>query len=139
MLGNLLALMNSRFSVSRLLEVASSPLVLAHVGLHEDDVDTWKRHITRTRVRWGLDSTQRKAAGLDAVDENAHTWKQAIERALLGAALPDAALARELGGVVPLVDVGTEDIDALSGFTRYRPTQHNAWQQWHINGMRHRR
>jgi len=118
LLGNLLALMSSRFSVSALLEVASSPLVLAHVSLHEDDVDTWKRHITRTRVRWGLDSAQREAAGLDAIDENAHTWKQAIERALLGAALPDAALARELGGVVPLVDVGTEDIDALSGLAQ---------------------
>jgi exodeoxyribonuclease V gamma subunit len=118
LLGSLLALMNSRFSVSGLLEVASSPLVLSHVGLYEDDLDTWKRHIARTRVRWGLDSTQRKAAGLDAVDENAHTWKQAIERALMGAALPDAALARELGGVVPLVDVGIEDIDALSGLAQ---------------------
>ncbi len=118
LLGNLLALMNSRFSVSGLLEVASSPLVLSHVGLYEDDLDTWKRHIARTRVRWGLDSTQRKAVGLDAVDENAHTWKQAIERALMGAALPDAALARELGGVVPLVDVGIEDIDALSGLAQ---------------------
>jgi exodeoxyribonuclease V gamma subunit len=118
LLGSLLALMNSRFSVSGLLEVASSPLVLSHVGLYEDDLDTWKRHIARTRVRWGLDSSQRKAAGLDAVDENAHTWKQAIERALMGAALPDAALARELGGVVPLVDVGIEDIDALSGLAQ---------------------
>ena len=118
LLGSLLALMNSRFSVSGLLEVASSPLVLAHVGLHEDDLDTWKRHIARTRVRWGLDSTQRKSAGLDAVNENAHTWKQAIERALMGAALPDAVLARELGGVVPLVDVGIEDIDALSGLAQ---------------------
>jgi exodeoxyribonuclease V gamma subunit len=37
---------------------------------------------------------------------------------LMGAALPDAALARELGGVVPLVDVGIEDIDALSGLAQ---------------------
>jgi exonuclease V gamma subunit len=54
------------------------------------DVDAWLRHIHNTRVRWGLDVQHRKVNGLDAPDITAHTWKQLVDRTLLGALLPDA-------------------------------------------------
>jgi exodeoxyribonuclease V gamma subunit len=117
-LAALLELMTSRFDISSFLNVATSSLVSDHLGINADHVDVWKRQIERTRVYWGLSAQQRTAAGLDPeveeAVENAHTWKSTVERALLGAAVPDAAPAAELGGVVPLTDVGVDDLDALS-------------------------
>jgi exodeoxyribonuclease V gamma subunit len=113
-LGNLLALMTGRFDVSAFLSVATSPLVTEHLGVDGEVVSTWQRQIERTRVRWGLSADQRTAAGLATKADSVHTWRAAIERSILGAALPDAAAAEELGGVVPLDDIGVDDIDALS-------------------------
>jgi exodeoxyribonuclease V gamma subunit len=113
-LANLLELMTGRFDVSTFLAVATSPLVAAHLGIDGESVSTWQRQIERTRVRWGLSVDQRTAAGLATKADSVHTWSAAIERSMLGAALPDAAAATELGGVVPLDDVGVDDIDALA-------------------------
>jgi len=113
-LGNLLALMTGRFDVSAFLLVATSPLVTNHLGVDGEVVSTWQRQIDRTRVRWGLSADQRTAAGLANKADSVHTWRAAVERSMLGAALPDAVAAEELGGVVPLDDIGVDDIDALS-------------------------
>lgn len=113
-LGDLLALVTGRFDISSFLKVALSPLVADHLGIDADDEGVWQRQIDRTRVRWGLSADQRSAAGLAAGVEGIHTWRSAIERALLGAALPDAMAAVELGGVVPLSDIGVDDLDSLA-------------------------
>ncbi|MEY2966186.1 MAG: hypothetical protein RLY50_236, partial [Actinomycetota bacterium] len=113
-LGDLLALVTGRFDISSFLKVALSPLVVDHLGVDADDEGVWQRQIERARVRWGLSADQRSAAGLSAEVEGIHTWQSAIERALLGAALPDATAAVELGGVVPLSDIGVDDLDSLA-------------------------
>ncbi|MEY2628097.1 MAG: hypothetical protein RJB08_1856, partial [Actinomycetota bacterium] len=113
-LGDLLALLTSRFDITSFLKVAQSPLVTEHLGISADDESVWQRQIERTRVRWGLSVGQRTAAGLSAKVESAHTWRSAVERALLGAALPDATPAVELGNVVPLSDIGVDDLDSLA-------------------------
>jgi exodeoxyribonuclease V gamma subunit len=113
-LGDLLALVTGRFDISSFLKVALSPLVVDHLGVDGEDEGVWQRQIERARVRWGLSAGQRSAAGLSAEVEGIHTWRSAIERALLGAALPDATAAVELGGVVPLSDIGVDDLDSLA-------------------------
>lgn len=123
LLVNVLSLIGSRFDVPAVLRVASHDLVLGNLGLGEDDVETWLRYIETTRVRWGLDVEQRATAGLDAPQISAHTWKQALDRALLGALLPDAAVpAHELGGVVPLANMDTAEISALTGLSEVMAT-----------------
>ncbi|MFM8389992.1 MAG: exodeoxyribonuclease V subunit gamma, partial [Actinomycetota bacterium] len=96
-LGNLLALMTGRFDVSAFLAVATSPLVAEHLGVDGEVMSTWQRQIDRTRVRWGLSADQRTAAGLATKADGVHTLRAAVERSMLGAALPDAAAAEELG------------------------------------------
>jgi exodeoxyribonuclease V gamma subunit len=113
-LANLLELMTGRFDLASFFAVATSPLVVAHLGIDGETISVWQRQIDRTRVRWGLSADQRTAAGLASKADSVHTWRAAIERSMLGAALPDAVAATELGGVVPLDDVGVDDIDALS-------------------------
>lgn len=113
-LAKLLELMTGRFDITSFMAVATSPLVAAHLDIDSEAISVWQRQIDRTRVRWGLSADQRTAAGLATKADSVHTWRSAIERSMLGAALPDATAAMELGGVVPLDDVGVDDIDALS-------------------------
>lgn len=113
-LANLLELVTGRFDVTSFLSVATSPLVTAHLEIDGEAISVWQRQINRTRVRWGLSAEHRTAAGLATKADSAHTWRAAIERSVLGAALPDATAAAELGGVVPLDDLGVDDINALS-------------------------
>lgn len=112
--ASLLELMTGRFDVTAFMEVATSPLVVDHLGVTGEVVSVWERQIERTRVFWGLSADQRTAVGLAPEAKSAHTWKHAIERSLLGASVPDAQVALELGDVVPLADVGVDDLDALA-------------------------
>ena len=117
LLGAVLALAGSRFDVASVMRIASDDLVLRPRRLSQDDVDVWVRLVETTRVRWGLDAGQRAAAGFGATGITAHTWKEMLDRALLGALLPDAVTPlREIGGVVPLDHVDTADIDAVTAF-----------------------
>ena len=113
-LAALLELLTGRFDVTSFLAVATSSLVAEHLGIDGEAISVWQRQIDRTRVRWGLSAEQRTAMGLATKAESVHTWRAAIERSLLGAALPDTVAAMELGGVVPLNDLGVDDIDALA-------------------------
>jgi exodeoxyribonuclease V gamma subunit len=114
LLNTLLAVTMGRFSVDDVMGLAASSLVRKQFKASTDSIALWYRIAERARVRWGLDAQQRVHAGLNAPQENAHTWKAAIERTLLGATLPDQAPAIELGGVVPLTDFEVSDIPAIA-------------------------
>jgi len=117
LLNTLLGVTMGRFSVDDVMGLAASSLVRKQFNVSTDSVALWYRIAERARVRWGLDAQQRVRAGLNAPRENAHTWKAAIERTLLGATLPDQAPAIELGGVVPLTDFEVSDIPAIAQLT----------------------
>lgn len=114
LLAALIELAGSRCSVDAMLAVAAHPLVLAHFGLDDKDVDIWQRCIERTKIRWGLDAARRGRAGLDQPDLLAHTWRLGLERTLLGAVMPDGAPEPALGGVVPLRAVAAADVTSLA-------------------------
>lgn len=115
LLASVLGLVSSRFDVSSVLAVASHELVMRQLRLDTEDVEVWQRLADVTRVRWGLDPGHRSDVGLRAAEVTAHTWKQMLDRALLGALLPDAdAPAHELGDVVPLTQVDSAEIDSIT-------------------------
>lgn len=114
LLAALIELLDSRCSVDGMLAVAAHPLVLAHFGLDEKNLEVWHRCIERTKIRWGLDAARRGRAGLDQPELTAHTWRLGLERTLLGAVMPDGAPAPALGGVVPLREVAAADIASLA-------------------------
>ncbi len=118
LLGAVLSLVGSRFDVASVMRIASDDLVLAPRRLSQDDVDVWLRLVEATRVRWGLDAGQRASAGFGVTEITAHTWKDMLDRALLGALLPDAATPqRELGGAVPLTHIDTAEVDSITALT----------------------
>ncbi len=114
LLAALIELVDSRASVDAMLAVATHPLVLDHFGLDEKTLEVWQRCIERTKIRWGLDAARRSRAGLDRPELTAHTWRLGLERALLGAVMPDGAPEPTLGGVVPLPAVAAADIQSLT-------------------------
>jgi exodeoxyribonuclease V gamma subunit len=112
LLAAIIELIGSRYSVDDMLRVAAHPLVLEHFGLGEDDVEDWYRCIERTKIRWGLDGPRRTS--LDRSDLMAHTWRLGLERALLGAVIPDGIPEPVLGGVVPLAHVEPAELTSLA-------------------------
>jgi exodeoxyribonuclease V gamma subunit len=117
LLAAVLALPGSRCGVDDVLTVATHPLVRAHFDVDDDMATSWADLVERSEVRWGLDAAHRERRGLAGISE-IHTWRQGLERMLLGAALPDAPPRAELGGVVPLADVDTADIPAIAPLVR---------------------
>ena len=132
LLNTLLSVSMGRFSVDDVMGLAASTLVRKQFGVSTDSVALWYRIAERARVRWGLDAQQRVHAGLNAPRENAHTWKAAIERTLLGATLPDSAPAIELGGVVPMTDFEVSDISAIAQLIAILDVLGNLEVQTHI-------
>lgn len=114
LLAAVIELIGSRCSVDAMLAVATHPLVLAHGGIGDAAVETWRRCIERTKIRWGLDAARRARAGLNQPDLPAHTWRLGLERMLLGALVPDGDPEPALGGVVPLSHVDAADVASLA-------------------------
>jgi len=112
LLAAIIELVGSRYSVDGLLGVAAHPLVLEHFGLGDDDVEDWRQCIARTKIRWGLDGPRRTS--LDRADLTAHTWRLGLERAILGAVIPDGLPVPLLGDVVPLAQVDPAEIASLA-------------------------
>lgn len=112
-LANLLELVGSRYGLAEMLELAAMPLVLDHLDLSTDAPEVWARHVESARVRWGLDVEQRRAWGLDGVDD-AHTWRLGLERMVLGALVPDGGAVDVSGDVSPLPDVEGAELDEIA-------------------------
>jgi len=115
----LLALPGSRCSIDDVLGVAGHSLVRERFGVDDDTVACWGDLAERTAIRWGLDAGHRDRQGLALpAHPSVHTWALGLERMLLGAALPDAPAAPELGGVVPLDHLDPADLAAITKLVR---------------------
>jgi len=115
----LLALPGSRCSIDDVLGVAGHPLVRERFGIDDDTVAFWGDLAERTAIRWGLDAGHRDRQGLALpTHPSVHTWALGLERMLLGAVLPDAPAAPELGGVVPLDQLDPADLAAITKLVR---------------------
>ena len=112
LLNNLLTVVTGRFSITDIMTVATSPLVMQKFGASSDDVASWYRLIDRTRIRWGATSEHRNRLGVDS-DTSAHTWFAGLQRALIGALLPDAEPDIDFGGAVPLPDLDAADLESI--------------------------
>ncbi len=113
LLVTILELIGSRCSADAILAIATHPLVLSHFSADRDVVDTWKRYVRRTRIRWGIDAAQRSHLAPGFPELAAGTWRLALQRMLLGALLPDGEPA-PIFGVLPLNDVEATDLKSIS-------------------------
>lgn len=106
--ARLLELIPARMTASEVLDLAARDPVRRRFHMDDDDLarlDGWARE---SGVRWGLDGAHREPYGLG--DVGANTWRSGLDRLLAGVAMAEEA-GRLIGGVLPLDDVATGDVD----------------------------
>lgn len=82
----LLDLPTSRFEAEWVLDFLEQPFLRDRFGLGEGDLPAIHRAARETGIRWGKDADHRASLGLPA--ESRHTWREGLQRLLLGYALP---------------------------------------------------
>ena len=89
---DLLDLPDSRFQVSQILSYLRLPALQDKFSFAEDDLLILERWMNHAAIHWGLDADhkQRILSG-NAVTNDMFTWKQGLERLLLGFAHSDQA------------------------------------------------
>lgn len=105
---NLLALPDSRFAAEEILAWLEQPAIAARAGIEAEDLALLRDWLRDAGVRWGRDETHREQLGLPA--DAAFTWRQGLDRLLLGFAAPP-----QLAGLgAPLLGASWP-LDALEG------------------------
>lgn len=104
----LLGLPESRFAAEEILAWLEQPAIARRAGIEEEDLPLLRDWLREAGVRWGRDGEHRARLGLPA--DAAFTWRQGLDRLLLGFAAPPQLAGKEaplLGDCWPL--------DALEG------------------------
>jgi exodeoxyribonuclease V gamma subunit len=112
----ILALPDTRLTAPEVLAPLETPAVLARFGLAESDLELLRRWVRETNIRWGRDAAHKAALGLPALAEN--TWRQGLDRLLLGYALPGNG-EQLFEGLLPYSEVEGEAADTLGHFCEY--------------------
>jgi exodeoxyribonuclease V gamma subunit len=111
--AQLLDLADGRMTASQVLDLADRAPVRRRFRLDDDDLTRVAEWARAGGVRWGLTAAQRSSYRLDRLPAN--TWKAGWDRILVGVAMAEEG-PRLFGGVLPLDDVGSGDIDLAGRF-----------------------
>ncbi len=114
---------------SRVLDVLQGRLTATHVsdlmmldrirrrfGIEAADLDVLLEWIQSAGIRWGVDAAHRSQVGQPASEQN--TWRQGLDRLLLGLALPVDA-ASIFAGLLPAPGVDLGRADLLGRFAEF--------------------
>ncbi len=104
----LLALEQSRFTAEEILTWLEQPAIAARAGIENEDLPLLRDWLREAGVRWGRDASHRQQLGLPA--DAAFTWRQGLDRLLLGFAAPPQLA----GNAAPLLG-DSWPLDALEG------------------------
>jgi exodeoxyribonuclease V gamma subunit len=105
---NLLALPDSRFAAEEILAWLEQPAIVRRAGIEAEDLPLLRDWLREAGVRWGRDGTHREQLGLPA--DAAFTWRQGLDRLLLGFAAPP-----QLAGLAAPLLGASWPLDALEG------------------------
>jgi exodeoxyribonuclease V gamma subunit len=106
--AELLELATTRVTASHVIDFAGRAPVRRRFRFDDDDLTRLEEWVASTGIRWGLDAAHRAPYQLDRIEAN--TWKAGLDRLLLGVTMAEDEL-RLVGGVLPLDDVDSGDID----------------------------
>lgn len=109
----LLALPDSRFGVSEVLDLLATPALAEAAGLDAAGLERLQLWLREAGARWGLDPDHRQRH--DAPADDAYTWRFALDRLLLGHASGDED---EIAGVAPWTELEGSALDALDALIR---------------------
>jgi exodeoxyribonuclease V gamma subunit len=111
----LLAVFESRFAASQVLDLLGQDLVRERFELAMDEVEQLREWVADSGIRWGVDADHRAEVGQPRRDEN--TWRFGLSRLLLGYAsgAPPSALFE---GCAP-AQIDSGDADLLGRFCAF--------------------
>ena len=112
----LLALPESRATVSQVLNLAAASPVREKFGFSDDDLNTLTDWVCEAGVRWGFDPPHRAPYGLTHVIQN--TWRFGLDRILAGVAMSDDSQAW-LDTALPLDNVSSNQIELAGKLAEY--------------------
>jgi len=104
----LLGLPESRFAAEEILAWLEQPAIARRAGIEPEDLPLLRDWLRQAGVRWGRDGQHR--AALDLPADDAFTWRQGLDRLLLGFAAPPQLA----GDGLPLLG-DSLPLDALEG------------------------
>jgi len=107
---SLLALPQSRFTLSELTSFLDVEVMMQHHGLDTEQVDALRPLLAELGARWGVDGEHRSSLGLP--DWSQQSWQSAMDRWLAGYALGEQEAWQ---GIAP-VPVSNDDANALAAF-----------------------
>ena len=113
MVAELLDLASSRVTASQVLDLAGRDPVRRRFGFDDDDLARLEEWVVGAGVRWGFDAARRAPYKLESLEAN--TWRAGLDRTLLGVTMADER-QRLVGGVLPLDDVDSGDIELVGRF-----------------------
>jgi exodeoxyribonuclease V gamma subunit len=120
--ATLLRLAAGRVAVPDMLDLASAPSVRRRFGFDDDDTARLRGWVADARICWGLDGPHRARYKLAATAQG--TWRDGLDRLLLGVAMEDGA--GWLADAVPLDDVDSADLDLVGRFAEFVDRVHAA-------------
>jgi exodeoxyribonuclease V gamma subunit len=123
-LEHLLALPESRFTVSNILDLLDVPALRRRFGFAEADLPTLRRWIEGAGIRWGLDGAQKQSLGLPAQAQN--SWVFGLRRLLLGYAVGHG---ESWNGTAPYGEVGGLDASLLGPLSRLLDQLEQSWRE----------
>ncbi len=122
-LAHLLALPESRFAVSDVLDLLDVPALRRRFDLAEDSLPILRRWIEGAGIRWGLDGAHKRSLDLPALEQN--SWRFGLRRMLLGYAVGDG---ETLDGIAPYGEVGGLDAALLGPLSALLDRLEATWQ-----------
>lgn len=111
LVGAVLACCRGRASADDLIELCLSRPLAHRFGITAEDADAVRRLVGSSAIRWGLDRTDRVAAGLPEVGQG--TWLNGVERLVTGAVFADTPITW-IGNALPVERLEAQDL-ALTG------------------------
>jgi exodeoxyribonuclease V gamma subunit len=121
--AELLDLASSRVPASAVLDLAGRDPVRRRFHFDDNELARMKDWVASTGVRWGLDAAHRTPFKLERLETN--TWQAGVDRVLAGVAMTEEG-HRLIGGVLPLDDVDSGDIDLAGRFAEFVDRLHHA-------------
>jgi exodeoxyribonuclease V gamma subunit len=114
---HLLDLQGSRFGVSQVVNLLECEAVRRKFGISNPDLETVRKWISETRIRWGIDEGHKaELVGLPSFPQN--TWRAGLDRLLLGFAMPGRE-ERLFSGILPYDPIEGEESRILGAFVEF--------------------
>ncbi|UAL29587.1 exodeoxyribonuclease V subunit gamma [Nocardioides rotundus] len=118
--AHLVDLAGGRMRAGDVLDLAASEPVRRRFGFDDDEMERLSAWVQAAAIRWGWDADHRRPFGVD-LREN--TWRAGLRRVLLGAAMSGQG-HRDVGGALPVDDVGDGDLELVGRFAEFLDRLH---------------